>query len=130
MESSGVANLTISTLSNSCTRMMPRVSRPALPASSRKQGVKAVYQSGSWLASSTSPRWRLVRGTSAVGMRNMSPLTWKASSSNLGSWPVPNMVSRLTMTGGHHSLKPAAAWVSIMKLMRARSRRAPMPPST
>ncbi len=39
---SGFANFTSSTLSNWCTRIMPRVSRPAEPASSRKHGVYAV----------------------------------------------------------------------------------------
>ena len=38
---------TISTLSNWCWRMNPRVSRPAAPASERKQGVSAVKRSGS-----------------------------------------------------------------------------------
>lgn len=41
-ESSGLVNFTISTLWNWCWRIKPRVSRPALPASARKQGVKAV----------------------------------------------------------------------------------------
>ena len=39
-ESSGRTNENISTLSNWCTRNMPRVSRPAAPASRRKQGEK------------------------------------------------------------------------------------------
>ena len=39
-ESSGATKLNISTLSNWCTRKMPRVSCPAAPASRRKQGEK------------------------------------------------------------------------------------------
>ena len=38
---------TSSTLSNWCWRISPRVSRPAAPASERKQGVSAVKRSGS-----------------------------------------------------------------------------------
>ena len=37
---SGSTNVNISTLSNWCTRKMPRVSLPAAPASRRKQGEK------------------------------------------------------------------------------------------
>ncbi len=40
-ESSGRVMETSSTFSNWCWRSMPRVSRPALPASDRKQGVSA-----------------------------------------------------------------------------------------
>ena len=47
---------TISTLSNWCWRIIPRVSRPYEPASERKHGVCAVSRSGS--ASS----WRRYRG--------------------------------------------------------------------
>ena len=36
-DSSGATKLNISTLSNWCTRKIPRVSRPAAPASRRKQ---------------------------------------------------------------------------------------------
>ena len=102
--SSGLAYFTISTLSNWCTRMSPRVSRPALPASSRKHGVNAQYFSGSWPASRTSPAWMFVSCTSAVGMRYRPSVVWNRSSSNFGSWPVPVSVSALAMAGHHHSL--------------------------
>src|SRR5258705_88254 len=68
-ESSGFVRATISTLSNWCCRMMPRVSRPAAPASARKHDVKAVYRSGRESAARISSRWSPVSGTSAVGMR-------------------------------------------------------------
>ncbi|MNT46064.1 hypothetical protein D3C72_1826850 [compost metagenome] len=62
---------TISTLENWCWRIRPRVSRPADPASARKQGVSAVRRMGSATSSSDRicSRTRLVRETSAVGMR-------------------------------------------------------------
>ena len=70
-ESSGRVIDTISTLENWCWRISPRVSRPADPASARKHGVNAVIRIG--VASSSSERMvsrtRLVRETSAVGMR-------------------------------------------------------------
>jgi hypothetical protein len=46
---------------------MPRVSRPALPASERKQGVWAVSLIGSCDSATTSSRTKLVSGTSLVG---------------------------------------------------------------
>ena len=39
-EADGSTKLNISTFSNWCTRKIPRVSRPAAPASRRKQGEK------------------------------------------------------------------------------------------
>jgi hypothetical protein len=60
---------TISTLSNWCWRIMPRVSLPADPASERKHGVCATIFSGSVSASRIWSRTRLVTGTSAVGIR-------------------------------------------------------------
>ena len=47
---------------------MPRVSRPAAPASARKQGVSAVRRSGSSSSSVIASRTRLVSETSAVGI--------------------------------------------------------------
>ena len=47
---------------------MPRVSRPALPASERKQGVSAVTRIGKASGARISPAARLVSGTSAVGI--------------------------------------------------------------
>ena len=68
-ESSGLVIDTSSTLMNWCMRIMPRVSRPALPASERKHGVAAVMRIGSCEASRICSRTMLVRETSAVGMR-------------------------------------------------------------
>ena len=65
---SGVVIQTSSTLSNWCTRVMPRVPMPAAPASRRKQGVCAQYFLGSVSPSRISSACKLVRGTSAVGM--------------------------------------------------------------
>jgi hypothetical protein len=83
---------------------MPRVSRPAEPASERKQGLCAVSLIGSWAAASISPRTLLVSEISEVEMRycsfcSSSPprSTQNMSSLNLGSWPVPSRISRLTM---------------------------------
>ena len=42
MNEAGVVTETISTLGNWCWRSMPRVSRPAAPASARKHAVSAV----------------------------------------------------------------------------------------
>ena len=55
----GSVNENCSTLLNWCTRIMPRVSRPAAPASRRKQGENATYRSGSSSAARISPAWRL-----------------------------------------------------------------------
>ena len=83
---------------------MPRVSRPALPASERKQGLCAVSLIGSALSASTCSRTVLVSEISLVEIRycsrcSSSPprLTQNMSSLNLGSWPVPSRISRLTM---------------------------------
>ena len=65
---SGVVIETSSTLANWCWRIMPRVSRPAAPASERKHGVSAVKRSGSSLSSRICSRTRLVSDTSAVGI--------------------------------------------------------------
>ena len=48
---------------------MPRVSRPALPASERKQGVWAVSLMGRSASATISPRTMFVSETSEVGMR-------------------------------------------------------------
>ncbi|MNL69234.1 hypothetical protein D3C87_1940620 [compost metagenome] len=66
--SSGVVMATSSTLLNWCWRSMPRVSRPADPASERKQEVSAVKRKGSSSSARMDSRTRLVRGTSAVGI--------------------------------------------------------------
>ena len=65
---SGCAIETISTLWNWCWRSMPRVSRPAAPASARKQSVSAVRRIGSCFSATMSPATVLVSGTSAVGI--------------------------------------------------------------
>ena len=70
---SGVVIETSSTLVNWCWRSMPRVSRPAEPASARKHGVRAVKRRGSSSSRRMLSRTRLVRGTSAVGMSQCSP---------------------------------------------------------
>ena len=83
---------------------MPRVSRPAEPASERKHGVSAVKRSGSLSCAVISSRTRLVSGTSAVGMsqRHVGGLlrtirrcrlaaNVEVLVSNFGSWPVPYM---------------------------------------
>ncbi|MNP32844.1 hypothetical protein D3C76_1260480 [compost metagenome] len=84
---------TISTLSNWCWRIIPRVSRPEAPASLRKHGVWATNFSGSCLASRICPATMLVSETSAVGIRyrsgSFSRPILNRSSSNFGSWPVP-----------------------------------------
>ena len=48
---------------------MPRVSRPALPASERKQGVCAVSLIGRSDSATISSRTTLVKVTSLVGIR-------------------------------------------------------------
>ena len=48
---------------------MPRVSRPAAPASARKHGVSAVSRIGNSFSSRMDSRTRFVSDTSAVGMR-------------------------------------------------------------
>ena len=85
---------------------MPRVSRPALPASERKHGVCAVSLIGSASAASTCSRTVLVSEISEVEIRycsgdTSSPprVTQNMSSLNFGSWPVPSRISRLTMYG-------------------------------
>ena len=84
-----------------CT-LGPDFSRPEAPASERKQGVRAVSRSGSSASSVIASRTRLVKETSAVGMRyfGSSPTVLNKSSSNFGSWPVPNMASSFTSKGG------------------------------
>ena len=97
----GCVICTISTLSNWCWRIMPRVSRPALPASERKHGVCAVSRIGRLASASSSPRTLLVSEISDVEIRYCSRAaaspssasaprkTQNMSSLNLGSWPVP-----------------------------------------
>ncbi|GJE43538.1 hypothetical protein AEGHOMDF_2717 [Methylobacterium soli] len=65
---SGAVIETSSTLLNWCWRSMPRVSRPAAPASARKQGVSAVKRRGNSSSARIASRTRLVSGTSAVGI--------------------------------------------------------------
>ena len=65
---SGVVIETSSHFTNWCWRIMPRVSRPAEPASARKHGVSAVKRSGSSSSERICSRTRLVSGTSAVGI--------------------------------------------------------------
>ena len=79
---------------------MPRVSRPAAPASARKQSVPAVKRIGSLRSSTICSRTILVMGTSAVGIsQNPSPAAnW--SSRNFGNCAVPNIASSRTSTGG------------------------------
>jgi hypothetical protein len=69
---SGRVICTISTLSNWCWRIMPRVSRPALPASERKQGLCAVSLMGSAAAASICSRTLLVSEISEVEIRYCS----------------------------------------------------------
>ena len=83
---------------------MPRVSRPALPASERKQGLWAVSLIGRLAASRICSRTLLVSEISLVEMRYCGSApssppreTQNMSSLNLGSWPVPSRISRLTM---------------------------------
>ena len=52
---------------------------------------------------------KLVKTTSAVGIKNflcseLSNFISNWSSSNLGSWPVPNITSSLTINGGEISV--------------------------
>ena len=102
--SAPVARAKSSTLSNSCERRRPRVSRPAAPASRRKQEVYAVYRAGRSASARTSSRCSEVRGTSAVGMAQRSSRSmWYASSSNLGRCPVEIIVSVRTSVGGRIS---------------------------
>jgi hypothetical protein len=54
-------------------RIMPRVSRPAAPASARKHGVSAVSRIGNSFSSTMDSRTRFVSGTSAVGMSQRPP---------------------------------------------------------
>src|SRR5947207_1342769 len=70
-----------------------------------------------------------VTGTSAVGFRNRSssPM-WYMSPSSFGSCPVPNSDARRITCGGDTSVYPCrSTWKSSMKLMSARSSRAPRP---
>ena len=67
--SSGRTIDTSSTFSNWCWRIMPRVSRPPLPASERKHSEWAAIRSGRRSASTICSRTMLVSGTSEVGIR-------------------------------------------------------------
>ncbi len=112
LDCSGVVTETSSTFVNWCWRIMPRVSRPAAPASARKQGVEAVKRSGSAASSRISSRTRLVSETSAVGMshRSRPPSSLPSrvarnwSSRNFGSCAVPNIASSRTSSGGFTSV--------------------------
>ena len=97
--SSGLVMLTSSTLRNWCWRSMPRVSRPAEPASLRKHSDSAVTRSGSDFSATISSRTRLVSGTSAVGISQRLSVVRNESSVNFGNWPVPYMVVSLTSSG-------------------------------
>ncbi len=68
-DSSGRVIETISTFSNWCWRRIPVTSRPAEPASERKQGVQEVKRQGSSSASTILCAARLVSVTSEVGIR-------------------------------------------------------------
>ena len=64
---------------------------------------------GNNLESIIESRTRLVKTTSAVGIKNFlsssfSNLISNWSSSNLGNWPVPNITFSLTNSGGETSL--------------------------
>ena len=64
--------LTNSTLGNWCNLIIPFVSRPAAPASFRKQCEKAVYLRGSSSSSTIFFLTKFVSGTSAVGISHKS----------------------------------------------------------
>src|SRR4029077_20665884 len=103
----GCENFTSSTFWNWCCRMMPRTSFPYEPASLRKQGVYAVSEMGRRAPSRVSSRYRLVTGTSAVGMshRSFSPCgTRNRSAANFGRLPVPYRDSEFTRKGGSTSV--------------------------
>ncbi len=103
---SGVVTARISTLSNSWARSMPRVSRPAEPASRRKHGVYAISRTGRRSSSIASSRYSDVSGTSAVGIAHRSSRSIvKASSANFGSWPEAVSVAVVTSDGGRISSK-------------------------
>ena len=103
---SGVVTARISTLSNSWARSMPRVSRPAEPASRRKHGVYAISRTGRRSSSIVSSRYSDVSGTSAVGIAHRSSRSIvKASSANFGSWPEAVSVAVVTSDGGRISSK-------------------------
>ena len=105
----GVVTARISTLSNSCVRNIPRVSRPAEPASRRKQEVWAIYRNGRSSALRISPACKLVNGTSAVGMHHKSSRSIEnASSANFGNWPVAVSVLVKTKLGGRISSNASA----------------------
>ncbi len=87
--SSGRVMETISTFWNWCCRSIPRVSRPADPASERKQSVSAAMRIGSAASGTISPATMLVSGTSAVGISQRPSVVWNRSSANLGNWLVP-----------------------------------------
>ncbi len=80
---------TSSTLRNWCCRSMPRVSRPADPASERKQSVSATMRSGRPASGTISPATMLVSGTSAVGISQRPSVVRNISSANFGSWLEP-----------------------------------------
>ena len=83
------------------------MSLPAEPASALKHAVYAQCLIGSCEPSKIWFLYILVTGTSAVGTKKYSfpsPCTLYASSSNLGSCPVPVMLSRLTINGGNTSV--------------------------
>ena len=114
---------------NWCCLIRPLVSLPAEPASARKQAVYAQCIIGSFDPSKIWFLYILVTGTSAVGTKKYSlpsPWTLYASSSNLGNWPVPVILSRLTINGGNTSVYPCfVVWVSRKKLTIALSSFAP-----
>ncbi len=67
--SSGRQKVNISTLSNQCTRKMPRVSFPYDPASRRKQDENPAYRFGPADRSRISSEWYAARATSDVPTR-------------------------------------------------------------
>ncbi len=86
---SGWVMLTSSTLRNWCWRSMPRVSRPAAPASLRKHSLSAVTRIGNCASGTIWSITRLVSGTSLVGISQRPSVVRNRSSANLGSLSVP-----------------------------------------
>ena len=86
---SGSVMLTSSTFRNWCWRSMPRVSRPADPASLRKHSDSAVTRIGRRSAGTISSMTRLLSGTSAVGISQRPSVVRNRSSANFGSLSVP-----------------------------------------
>ena len=91
--------LTNSTFRNWCCRSIPRVSRPADPASLRKHSDRAVTRIGKLASGTISSITRLVSGTSAVGISHRPSVVRNKSSANFGSLSVPYAAASLTSSG-------------------------------